>query len=92
MNIVRHLIISGRVQGVGYRAWVAAQAEKRRLDGWVRNRTDGRVEAVVSGAEDVVRDFLFACHVGPRMASVKRVEATPYEGLVARGFQVLPTF
>lgn len=91
MNKALHLIISGRVQGVGYRAWATRQALQRGLDGWVRNRTDGTVEALVGGSEDVVRDFLFACHKGPLAASVKHIEATPSEEFVEPGFRQLPT-
>ena len=53
-GVIRHVTISGRVQGVGYRAWVESEATARRLEGWVRNRRDGSVEALFCGPEDVV--------------------------------------
>jgi len=87
-----HLTISGRVQGVGYRAWARREAEKHGLSGWVRNRSDGTVEALVSGPEDAVRRFLFACHTGPLAASVKQVDVTPSTEPVESGFRQLPTF
>lgn len=74
---VTHVSIRGRVQGVGYRAWTADEARRRSLEGWVRNRRDGSVEAVLSGAEDVIADMLAACRRGPVSARVDAVEANP---------------
>ena len=65
-----HVVISGRVQGVGFRLWVEAEAVSRGLAGWVRNRRDGSVEAVFFGEEDAVGAMLEACRTGPRMALV----------------------
>jgi len=63
----RRLIIRGRVQGVGYRAWVAEQAIAAGLAGWVRNRRDGSVEAVLAGAPEAVMAMTAACRrVPPR--------------------------
>lgn len=72
---IHHVTISGRVQGVGYRAWVDEQANSRGLEGWVRNRRDGSVEAVFAGAEDVVADMVSACGRGPFYARVDAVHA-----------------
>lgn len=58
------LVIEGRVQGVGYRAWTAREASARGLDGWVRNRRDGSVEALFAGDADTVRLMVSACHKG----------------------------
>ena len=69
-----HVLIQGRVQGVGYRAWTHHQAELHGLKGWVRNRRDGAVEAVFSGPEVLVEVVLKACRQGPRGAVVERVE------------------
>jgi acylphosphatase len=69
-----HVLIQGRVQGVGYRAWTHHQAELHGLKGWVRNRRGGAVEAVFSGPEDLVEVVLKACRQGPRGAVVERVE------------------
>ena len=68
--IARHLIISGRVQGVGYREWLRAEAEARSLCGWVRNCAGGTVEALLGGPAEDVRAVILACHAGPRMAVV----------------------
>ena len=70
-----HLFISGRVQGVWYRASMSNEAAKIGLNGWVRNLDDGRVEAVVEGMEDDVEKMIAWCHKGPPMARVDDVEA-----------------
>src|SRR5712691_3725570 len=64
MQSVR-LRITGRVQGVGYRAWAIETAARLELRGWVRNRSDGSVEALVIGAEDAVAAMIEACRDGP---------------------------
>ena len=72
-NIAVHARIEGRVQGVWYRAWTVEQATKRGLTGWVRNCTDGTVEAVFCGPVDVVTSMIAACHDGPTHARVDRI-------------------
>lgn len=69
-----HVIIEGRVQGVGFRAWLEREAKTRSLAGWVRNRADGSVEAVFSGADAEVRSMVEACGKGPRLAVVRAVK------------------
>jgi acylphosphatase len=94
---VTHVFIRGRVQGVGYRAWTADEARRRDLEGWVRNRRDGSVEAVLSGAEDMVADMLAACRRGPLSARVDAVDASPAGDdmlnprAAGERFSVLPT-
>ena len=73
---VRRVVIRGIVQGVGYRAWAEDEALRRDLEGWVRNRRDGTVEAVFSGADQVVEAIILACRQGPRGARVDAVEIT----------------
>jgi acylphosphatase len=58
-------MVTGRVQGVGFRAFVAREAKLRRVEGWVRNCADGRVEAVFAGPAAVVEELIAACRVGP---------------------------
>lgn len=72
-----HLIIHGRVQGVGYRDWLARTASTLGLSGWVRNLTDGTVEAVVAGPEADMQACLTACQEGPPLADVTRIEHKP---------------
>ena len=92
-NKAVQVVIRGRVQGVGFRAWVQHQAELHGLGGWVRNRADGTVEAVFSGPADLVDVMLKACKSGPRGARVEQVErsslAIPAND--SSGFQIRPT-
>ena len=73
-----YVLISGRVQGVFFRATTQREARARDLDGWVRNRSDGRVEAVFEGPEPAVEELIEFCHEGSPAASVESVE-TEYE-------------
>lgn len=65
-----HILIEGRVQGVGFRAWVAQEAAARGLEGWVRNRRTAAVEAVIAGEAAVVSAMLESCRRGPAAARV----------------------
>jgi len=91
MTKALHAVITGRVQGVGYRAWVANRATQMGLKGWVRNRRDGSVEVVFKGEEQAVVRMLDECWRGPRSAAVRDVVATsvPDEGW--HDFSVRPT-
>ena len=73
------VIVTGRVQGVWYRAWTEKEAEARGLDGWVRNLSDGTVEAVFGGAGQKVDEMIAACRRGPPLARVKDVAVTECE-------------
>jgi acylphosphatase len=86
-----HAIISGRVQGVSYRAWTVQTASILRLDGWVRNRSDGTVEAVFSGEEETVMKMLEACHIGPSAARVTNIKTDEIQEMPEKGFRHLPT-
>lgn len=91
-----HVIIRGRVQGVGYRAWTADEAEARGLSGFVRNRRDGSVEALLIGPADTIRDLIAAMRHGPPMAHVESIaedEAAPDAVRLhtGGGFASLPT-
>jgi acylphosphatase len=85
------LRIEGRVQGVGYRVFVERNAIALGLDGWVRNRRDGGVEAVVSGTSDAVDELIARCRKGPPASRVDRVEVLAEDEAVAPGFTVRPT-
>ncbi len=74
-----HVWISGRVQGVFFRAHTKEVAEKLGLTGWVRNLPDGRVEAVFEGEEEAVKEAIEWCKRGPPLARVEKVEVR-YEG------------
>lgn len=83
-----HVRITGRVQGVGYRAWTVDEARRRGLSGWVRNRADGDVEAVFSGPKADVDDMIAACRRGPSLARVSHVMVEAAEP-VSGAFKVL---
>jgi acylphosphatase len=94
---VRRVVIRGRVQGVGYRAWVDHQARRLGLQGWVRNRRDGSVEAMFGGPEQTVADMIACCRNGPSSARIDEVaeEVAQADELELRrtgeAFSVLPT-
>jgi acylphosphatase len=96
-DAIRHVTIRGRVQGVGYRYWVEQQATGRGLEGWVRNRRHGSVEALFAGSADVVSDIVALCRRGPSAARVDAVQEEPAnpDALNLRRpderFSVLPT-
>jgi acylphosphatase len=71
---VRHVVIRGRVQGVGYRAFAEYTALDHGLEGWVRNRRDGAVEAVFAGPPEAVAAMIEACRRGPPGARVDAVD------------------
>ena len=74
-NIKRvHLLIDGRVQGVGYRYSASVEGKHRGLAGWVRNLPDGRVELVAEGSESAVESLIEWCRQGPRHALVRHVD------------------
>jgi acylphosphatase len=86
-----HIRVEGRVQGVGYRAFVEMRATELGLSGWVRNRRDGSVEAVLQGSPEAVEAILDACRAGPPASRVARLDIIG-EGVGAfEGFEVLPT-
>jgi acylphosphatase len=95
--VVCHVVVRGRVQGVGYRAWTEHTALTRDLEGWVRNRRDGTVEAIFAGPSDVVEAMVQACRTGPASARVDAVDV--WEASLAalsprrtgERFSVLPT-
>jgi acylphosphatase len=87
----RRLFISGRVHGVGFRDWMQHQAERLGVFGWVRNRHDGTVEAVVDGDEAAVAELLRACRRGPRLAEVTEILEELTEAPEGPGFRKLPT-
>lgn len=84
---MKHLIISGRVQGVCYRDWTVGKASTLGLDGWVRNRCDGTVEAVISGNDDAVEAMITACRRGPERAEVSGIEVGDWAEDVPVGFE-----
>jgi acylphosphatase len=91
MDKAVRLRIEGRVQGVGYRYWLAEEARMLMVTGWVRNRRDGTVEAALFGPADAVDTLVERCHRGPLAAAVSRVSSRPEEATAPQGFRQLPT-
>jgi acylphosphatase len=96
-TVIRHVLVRGRVQGVGYRAWTELVALERGLGGWVRNRRDGAVEAVFAGDAMAVAAMLSACRRGPPAARVDGLQEQAAEASLldlcrpGERFSVLPT-
>lgn len=85
------LVIRGRVQGVGYRIWTRGEAQHLGLSGYVRNRSDGTVEAVFRGSEQAVGAMIETCRKGPPGARVEEVDVTdPVDAYPRSGFTILP--
>ena len=92
MALQARLIVTGRVQGVGYRDWLQEMAERLGLTGWVRNRFDGSVEAVIVGEEAAVGRMIEACRQGPRLARVDALDVEPLDlDILPQGFTRRPT-
>lgn len=80
------LLIAGRVQGVFFRNWMIAEANRLDLDGWVRNRADGTVEAVIAGPRPAVEELAELCRQGPDSAQVASIDRIPAPDPGGRGF------
>jgi acylphosphatase len=92
MALQARLTITGRVQGVGYRDWAMTTARRLGLAGWVRNRHDGSVEALIVGDDTAVGTMIDACRRGPRLARVDAVDVDPVDlDVLPQGFTQLPT-
>jgi acylphosphatase len=87
----RHLRIEGRVHGVGYRDWLVREASRLGLYGWVRNRRDGSVEALIAGDEAAVRALLSLCRRGPALARVDRITESFADPPAEPGFRRMPS-
>jgi acylphosphatase len=89
-NITQRLVVRGRVQGVGFRYHFTRAARGLKLSGWVRNRTDGTVEAIVSGPQHAVDKITAWARRGPPSAAVEHVEVSAADGTF-EGFHTAPT-
>lgn len=87
-RIALHGYVSGRVQGVSYRAFVVAQARLHNLTGWTRNLADGRVEVLLCGDDESVRAVAAALHSGPPLARVTEVALSEVEPSADAGFTI----
>jgi len=91
MKISKRVLISGHVQGVWYRGWTVQQAQALNLSGWVRNLSDGRVEALFHGPADAVERMIEFCRQGPPAARVRDVQWDVTPESPANGFHQRPT-
>jgi acylphosphatase len=92
MALQARLTITGRVQGVGYRDWAITTGQRLGLTGWVRNRRDGAVEALIVGDDADVGAMIEACRHGPAMARVDSIDVEPVDlDILPEGFTQLPT-
>lgn len=91
MTVARRVVVDGRVQGVGFRQACAGMARQRRLAGWVRNRRDGRVEALFEGPVADVAQLVEWCRQGPLMASVTDVQVSEAILTGVSGFRIAST-
>ena len=91
--IAKRLLIAGRVQGVGYREALRAEARRHGVAGWVRNLSDGKVEALLHGPEEAVSAVVKWARRGPALASVAAVQVQTPTGAASplSGFEVRPT-
>jgi acylphosphatase len=74
MDVIWRVVVRGRVQGIGFRAWAEVTALELGVEGWVRNCRDGSVEAVLAGSEEVVLTMIEACRQGPPGARVEAID------------------
>ncbi|MDB5397803.1 MAG: acylphosphatase [Rhodospirillales bacterium] len=88
MRHITHVIVRGLVQGVSFRAWTVGQAERRGVDGWVRNREDGGLEAILAGEADAIRGIVEAFRIGPKGAIVTDVIELPTSEEPGPGFHI----
>ncbi len=88
MTVRKHLFVSGRVQGVTFRASTRRKARQLGVNGWVKNIPDGRVEAVFEGEEESVEEIVDWCHRGPGPADVDEVEKTEEDPKGVEGFEI----
>ena len=77
--MIKHLVISGRVQGVGFRYWLHSLSNKKNIFGWVKNTISGNVEALIVGDEKEVEDLIKLCKKGPISSKVDNVKVNEYK-------------
>ena len=75
----KHIIITGKVQGVGFRYWLYEAAIQRNIDGWVKNRISGEVEVLVTGNDTDVNHLIKLCEKGPPSSKVTKIKVQSYQ-------------
>ena len=87
-ELAKHVRVTGRVQGVFYRAWAQGQARELGVSGWIRNCADGSVEALVEGDANAVDLLIEKLRKGPPGAMVSELSVEPAETIGAEGFEI----
>ena len=89
MIIKKHLVISGKVQGVGFRYWMQNLAINNNISGWVKNRSSGDVEALIIGQEKEVQKLIKQCKIGPSSARIQNIQVNDYNQYYSeKGFNI----
>ena len=77
--MIKHLVISGKVQGVGFRYWLQSIAIKKNIFGWVKNKISGNVEVLIAGNKKEIEDLIKLCKKGPPSSKVDYVKVNEYK-------------
>ena len=86
----KHIIISGKVQGVGFRYWLYKAAMQRKIDGWVKNKISGEVEALLIGNDMDINNLIVLCKKGPPSSKVTKVKIQNYQnGYLKKSFYII---
>ena len=88
----KYIIIKGKVQGVGFRYWLYKEAMQRNIDGWVRNKISGEVEALLIGNDTEVNNIIKLCEKGPSSSEVSKISVKNYEKkYLKKPFEIIDT-
>ena len=88
--MIKHLVISGRVQGVGFRYWLQRLAIEKNICGWVKNKTSGNVEALIVGEEKEIQELIKLCEMGPGSAKIDYVQINDYnKDYIKKDFDII---
>ena len=86
----KHLVISGKVQGVGFRYWLQRLAIEKNICGWVKNKTSGNVEALIVGEKKEIQELIKLCEMGPGSAKIDYVQINDYnKDYIKKDFDIL---
>ena len=88
----KHIVISGKVQGVGFRYWLYKEAKQRNIDGWVRNKISGEVEALLIGKDEKINNLIKLCKKGPPLAEITKIDVQNYQKeYFGKSFEIIKT-
>ena len=86
MTVTQRIMVTGRVQGIGYRTWTMGAARDLGVRGWVRNSNGSGIEILATGDDEAMAILVEACRQGPRLARVENVDVEPAEDAGWKGF------